>query len=181
MKRSVVLWQLCGFAATSLGGTLLHFLYEWSGEAGFVAPFSGVNESTWEHMKLLFWPMFAFAILQSFFFRDRKDFWCIKLRGTLAGLALIPVLFYTYNGAIGKSPDWLNITIFFISAAVAYLYEVRLFKAQEKRCSAPKSAFAVLCVLGVLFIVFTFKTPQIGIFQDPLTGTYGRQKLPMRF
>ena len=29
MKRSVRLWQIVGFAVTSLGGTLLHFLFEW--------------------------------------------------------------------------------------------------------------------------------------------------------
>ena len=104
MKRSIGLWQLMGFAVTSLGGTLLHFLYDLTGEAVLVAPFSGVNESTWEHMKLLFWPMLLFAIVQSRFFSDRKNFWCVKLRGILLGLALIPILFYTYNGVIGRSP-----------------------------------------------------------------------------
>jgi hypothetical protein len=173
MKRSIGLFQLWGFAVTSLGGTLLHFLYEWLGGAIGVAPFSGVNESTWEHMKLLFWPMLLFAIAQSFFFRDRGDFWCVKLRGTLLGLALIPVLFYTYNGVIGASPDWINIAIFFVSAAAAYLYENRLFKAENVRCRHAKLAFALLCIIAILFVVFTFLTPEIGIFKDPLTGTYG--------
>ena len=134
MKRSVGLWQLMGFAVTSLAGTLLHFLYDWFGEALWIAPFSSVNESTWEHMKLLFWPMFIFAVVQSFFFRDRKDFWCVKLRGILLGITLIPVLFYTYNGAIGKSPDWLNIAIFFISAAISYIYETRQFNNRSTPC-----------------------------------------------
>jgi hypothetical protein len=162
-----------GFAVTSLGGTVLHFLFDWLGEAVWIAPFSGVNESTWEHMKLLFWPMLLFAIAQSFFFRDRGDFWCVKLRGTLLGLALIPVLFYTYNGVIGASPDWINIAIFFVSAAAAYLYENRLFKAENVRCRHAKLAFALLCIIAILFVVFTFLTPEIGIFKDPLTGTYG--------
>ena len=162
-----------GFAVTSLGGTLLHFLYDWLGEALWIAPLSGVNESTWEHMKLLFWPMLIFAIVQNFFFKDHEDFWCVKLRGILLGLVLIPVLFYTYNGVVGKSPDWLNIAIFFVSAAVAYIYETRLFHAAELRCRSPKSAVAVLSVIALLFVVFTFATPEIGIFKDPLTGTYG--------
>ena len=115
MKRSIGAWQLIGFASAALGGTILHYLYDWLGEAVWIAPFSGVNESTWEHMKLLFWPMFIFAIIESFFFCEIEDFWCIKLRGTLVGLSLIPIMFYTYNGVIGKSPDWLNISIFFIS------------------------------------------------------------------
>ena len=173
MKRSIGLWQLLGFAVTALGGTLLHFIYDWTGGAILTAPFSGVNESTWEHMKLLFWPMFIFAIVQSFFFREKASFWCVKLRGTLLGLCLIPILFYTYNGVVGKSPDWLNIAIFFISAAIAYLYETRLFNTDKLSCKRSKIALGALIVIGALFIVFTFATPEIGIFQDPLTGSYG--------
>ncbi|MBR2024652.1 MAG: hypothetical protein IKA02_02450 [Clostridia bacterium] len=173
MKRSVGLWQLMGFAVTSLGGTLLHFLYDWSGKNVLVAPFSGVNESTWEHMKLLFWPMFLFAIVQSFFFKDRKDFWCIKLKGTLLGLTLIPVLFYTYNGVIGKSPDWLNIAIFFVSAAVGYIYETKRFKKENTRCKLSKYALFLLCIIALTFVVFTFITPEINVFKDPITNTYG--------
>ena len=173
MKRSIGLWQLLGFAVTSFSGTVLHFLYEWLGEAVWIAPFSGVNESTWEHMKLLFWPMLLFAVVQSFFFRDRADFWCVKLRGILLGLFMIPVLFYTYNGVIGRSPDWLNIAIFFISAAIAYLYEARLFLAKKTHCPSPKWAIAILCAIALAFAVFTFLTPELAIFKDPLTGTYG--------
>ena len=173
MKRSIGLWQLMGFAITSLGGTLLHFLYEWLGEAIWIAPFSGLNESTWEHMKLLFWPTFLFALVQSFFFRDRQDFWCVKLRGILLGLIMIPVLFYTYNGVVGRSPDWLNIAIFFISAAIAYLYEAYLFDSKHKRCLSQRSSLTLLCAIALLFVIFTFKTPELGIFKDPLTGTYG--------
>jgi hypothetical protein len=173
MKRSIGVWELLGFSVTALGGTLLHFLYEWLGKAVWIAPFSGVNESTWEHMKLLFWPMLIFAVVQRFFFRERKDFWCVKLRGTLLGLVLIPVIFYTYNGAIGKSPDWLNITIFFLAAAFAYIYETRQFQGKRQDCPCPKLALSLLCFVGVLFVLFTFKTPTLGIFQDPLTGAYG--------
>ena len=41
----------------------------------------------------------------------------------LLGLALIPVLFYTYNGVFGHSPDWVNISIFYLAAAGAFLLE----------------------------------------------------------
>ncbi len=84
MKNNILPWQITGFAVTSIGGTLLHFLYDWSGQNRFAAIFSGVNESTWEHMKLLFFPMFAFALIQSFFFKENSAFFCIKLRGNTA-------------------------------------------------------------------------------------------------
>lgn len=173
MKRSIVLWQWMGFAVTAFFGTILHFLYEWLGDAVWIAPFSGVNESTWEHMKLLFWPMFIFAIAESFFFREREDFWSVKVRGILLGLVLIPVLFYTYNGVIGHSPDWINIAIFFISAAISYFYEMRLFNSEKIHRRTHGAAIAVLCAIAALFVVFTFFTPELDIFKDPITGAYG--------
>ena len=173
MKRNMSLWQLMGFAVTSLGGTLLHFLYDWTNQSLWAAPFSGVNESTWEHMKLLYFPLFLFAIVQSRFFRDRRDFFCVKLRGILLGLTLIPVLFYTLNGVFGKTPDWVNIAIFFISAAAVYWMENRWFQNRHAACRYPHLAFAVICLIGILFVLFTFYPPAIPLFEDPVTGGYG--------
>ena len=173
MKRSINVAQLFGFAVTSLAGTILHFLYEWLDEAIWIAPFSGVNESTWEHMKLLLWPMLIYAVIESFFFKDRRDFWCIKVRGILLGLILIPIIFYTFNGSIGKSPDWFNIAIFFISAAAAYYHEAKLFDQKKLRCTSPGSALVIILSIALAFVIFTFNAPKIGIFMDPLTKEYG--------
>ena len=173
MKQTSFLWQTAGFAIVTLGGTLLHFLYDWTGGNILTAPFSGINESTWEHMKLLFWPLFLVAVIQRVFFKMPDHFWCIKLAGIALGLVLIPVLFYTYNGTLGKSPDWVNITIFYISAAAIFLLEWRLFRQDSFGCKHPLIALAVICALGVLFVVFTFAPPHIPLFQDPISGTYG--------
>lgn len=175
MKQSISLWQWMGFAITSFLGTILHFLYEWTGESLWSALISGVNESTWEHMKLLYIPMLIYALIQCRFFPDRKDFWCVKLVGVAVGLLLIPVLFYTVNGAFGKSPDWINIAIFFVAAAVAYLVETYLYNNALLKCPHPRLAIFVIVLFGISFVVFTFITPQIPLFRDPITGTYGIQ------
>ena len=54
MKKSISFWQMVGFIAAGVGGTLLHFLYALSNESVLVTPFSAVNESTWGHMKLMY-------------------------------------------------------------------------------------------------------------------------------
>lgn len=167
------LWQLGGFAFATLAGTMLHFLYDWTGSSVLAAPFSGVNESTWEHMKLLYFPLLLFALVQSRFYKDRNNFWCIKLLGTVLGLTLIPVLFYTLSGAFGQTPDWANITIFYVTAAAVYLAEYRLFAAGRPKICRPKLALVALCLIGVLFVIFTFAAPRIPLFQDPITGGYG--------
>lgn len=173
MGKRLFRWEAAGFLFVAAAGTLLHFVYDWSGGRPLAAAFSAVNESTWEHMKLLYFPIFIFAIIQSRYFKDYKNFWCVKLLGIITGLCIIPVLFYTYNGAIGRSPDWLNIAIFFISAAIAFYIETRLFKNCSLKCYNPCISFSILFVFGILFIIFTFLTPKVPIFQDPLTGSYG--------
>ena len=174
MKQRSIFWQAAGFALVTFGGTILHFLYDWTGESSLISPFSGVNESTWEHMKLLFWPLFLFALVQRLFFRNQENYWCVKLAEVLLGLVLIPVLFYTYNGVFGKSPDWVNIAIFYITALLVFLFEWWAFQKDRLHCKYPVLAFAAICLIGAAFVVFTFAPPQIPLFQDPITGTYGQ-------
>ena len=120
-------------------------------------------------MKLLFWPLLLFALVQRLFFKDQKNYWCVKLAEILLGLVLIPVLFYTYNGVFGKSPDWINIAIFYITTALVFLSEWWAYKNDRVQCGHPRLAFAAICLLGVLFVVFTFAPPQIPLFRDPLS------------
>ena len=53
MKKSVPYWRVGGFIFTAVVGTLLHFLFDWTGGSVAAALFSAVNESIWEHLKLL--------------------------------------------------------------------------------------------------------------------------------
>ena len=173
MKQRSILWQAVGFALATLGGTILHFLYDWTGESILVSPFSGVNESTWEHMKLLFWPLFLFALVQKPFFKDQQNYWCVKLSEILLGLVLIPVLFYTFNGTFGKSPDWINIVIFYLTVLFVFVFERWALKQNRLQCQFPQLSFATICLIGILFLTFTFMPPQIPLFRDPVTGNYG--------
>ena len=86
IMRKIILWQIIGFITTSIFGILLHFLYDWT-DSKWLAIFSSINESTWEHMKIMFWPMFIFAIIQSFFLQN-NNFWDVKLKGILLDLDL---------------------------------------------------------------------------------------------
>lgn len=176
MKRSLSFWQFVGFVFTSVVGTLLHFLYEWTGESVIVGLFSAVNESIFEHMKLLFFPMLLFAFIEAKYIGEEYDnFWCAKLVGILVGVGLIPVIYYTYTGIFGVNADWFNIIIFFITAAISYMVETRIM--ESGRCSfiQPNLAKFILIIIAAVFIVLTFFPPKIPLFEDPITAIYGIQ------
>lgn len=174
MNRSISYWQAAGFLFTSIFGTFLHFLFDLSGQSMIAALFSAVNESIWEHMKLMYYPMFLFALIESRFWGKKyRHFWCIKLVGILLGLILIPIIYYTYTGILGTSADWFNITIFFIAAGATFWIENLLFQREYACRLHPWMAFLMISVISVVFTVLTFLPPHIPFFQDPITGTYG--------
>lgn len=112
MGKRLFYWELAGALFTAALGTLLHFTYGWSGGWTPAAAFSAVNESTWEHMKLLFFPMFLTSVVQLCCLgRTYPNFLAVRGVSTLAGTALIPVLFYTYTGVVGRHVMWADIAV----------------------------------------------------------------------
>lgn len=166
MKKSISVWQMIGFVFVGAAGTLLHFLYDWSGQNPVVGAFSAVNESIWEHMKLLFFPMLVFSFIEyGRIGKEYPNFWCVKVIGTVLGLTVIPVLYYTYTGAFGVSADWFNIAIFFIAAAGVYWLESKLLQKQRPGCAFPAVALGTLLLLSVVFIMLTYLPPSLPLFQ----------------
>ena len=168
-------WTLSGAVFTMITGTLLHFAYDWSGGSAFAAAFSAVNESTWEHMKLLFFPMFLFSVVQVCCIgRTYPNFLAARTVSILLGLVLIPVLFYTYTGVLGYHVDWVNVAIFFVAALAAFALDFRLLR--QGRFSALWQQVAGLVVLWGLafcFVWCTFRPVPLALWQDPLTGAFG--------
>lgn len=173
MKKSFLIWQFLGIVFTIAMGVLLHFLYELSGNSVFVAAISGVNESVWEHLKLIFFPMSVFALIEFRFFKSKNNFWTSKLKAILLGMILIIVMYYLYNGIIGKSAGWLNITFFVISVVLAYSYEIKVYdKLKVDKEKEKKSIFLIIFILA-LFILFTYAPLNLEIFKDPVTKEFG--------
>lgn len=148
-------------------GTLSHFFYEWSNQNFFVGLVSPVNESTWEHMKLLFFPMLLYALIT--IPRLGKSFPRITsslLTGILLGTLLIPVLFYTYSGILGRNILAFDIAVFAISVIAAFYASYRLTLSRKAQQYTPYLWIAV-CIFIICFIVFTCNPPEIGLFTEP--------------
>lgn len=175
MRRRLERWELIGFGLTCLLGTAGHFLYDLSGGSPLAAAVSAVNESTWEHMKLLYLPWFLYLLIECFSLaRELENFLAAKALGALAGLLAIPTLFYTLSGSLGKLPDAVNIGIFFVSAAAAYLVSCTAMKRGWLGGAILQGAgFLLLWGLLFLFVRWSFAPPHLPLFQDPLTLGYG--------
>ncbi|MGN0634763.1 MAG: DUF6512 family protein [Acutalibacteraceae bacterium] len=169
-------WNRFGAFFTAVVGSLLHFLYEWF-PSGFTAVWGAVNESTWEHMKLAFWPMLFFAAVEYLLYgKQTKGFLPIRVCSILIAVLLIPILFYSYTGVFGKSVVILDILIFYGAVAAAYTFSCKQLQNPWHRFRtlwAELLSCAVLLVMLVCFLSFTKKAPHLPLFCDPISGTYG--------
>lgn len=162
-SKKLFIW---GFLFVSVIGTLLHFVYEWSGNNSIVRLFAPWNESTWEHMKLLFFPMLVLVLFLFFKLPEQSPIPVALSIGTLVGLALIPILFYTYTGVLGFSVMAIDIAIFYISVLGAFLIGWFL-KDNCELANRRGLLLACLVILAILFFIFSYYPPGIGLFQEP--------------
>ena len=100
-KNKIKKIQIFSIIFTFILGTLLHFTYKLSGNNQLVGVFSAVNESTWEHLKLVFFPMLLTIIIGYFYLgKDVKNYVYSKTIGIIVSMSFIIVFFYTYSGIL---------------------------------------------------------------------------------
>lgn len=165
--KYVKYYLAAGLIFTAVLGTLSHFFYDWSGQNSFIALFSPVNESTWEHMKLIFFPFLLWSLsAPSKVLNALPTLRTALLAGGLAGSWSIPVLFYTYSGILGRNIAFIDIAIFYIAVLIS-------FGLARKLCTSARMEDAgffigfLTVIMALAFFLFTFSPPQIGLFAEP--------------
>ncbi len=173
--RKIMRWELAGLLFTLIFGSLLHFFYQRSGNLWQIGIFAPVNESSWEHLKLIFTPMLLFSAVEYFAVgRKTLAFLPIKVLSVLLAMCSILVLFYTYSGIVGTNFLVADILTFVLAAIIAYRYSSVQFSTKAEHSKAETfCALITLAVLIVCFVLFTFCPPHLGLFIDPVSGTYG--------
>lgn len=174
----MLLWQIIETVLIIISGVILHFLYEWTGKNKFVATFSAVNESTWEHLKLAFFPILLFGIVDFIFVRPyANNVVFATIIALFTSITIITVLFYVYLGVIGKNIDVINISIFVIAVIIAkYIaYRIMLMPNFENIYYILLSTYFIY-LTTFCFAIFTFAPPKINLFRDPIRGKYGIEK-----
>lgn len=158
---------LIGIIFVLMIGTLSHFVYNLSGNNDFIGFFFPVNESTWEHMKLIYFPMALYALFV--IPKLKNEYPCITsalLYSILIGTFTIPVIFYTYTGILGQNYPALDIATFAVSVLLAFYSAYKLTVSCKADTKKRFLLFFVL-LLGICFVIFTYYPPNLGLFSEP--------------
>lgn len=161
--KSTEIW---GCLITMAAGVLLHFLYDWSGQTPFAAWIAPVNESAWEHLKLLFYPMLFVTIAEYYLLdKPKTDYWNIKTYAIFLGMGFIIAGFYTYSGILGFSLPPVDIGLYFVGVIIAFSYSFHYLREGTHYTLSNIPFFLILAVTALSFAVFTWLPPQIALFK----------------
>jgi len=157
-----------------LVGSFFHFIFELSGENLIIAGIAPVNESVWEHLKLGYWPLVFFSLIEYRFIKDEvKNLGIAKLLAALTIIATIIVIFYSYTAIIGEEILFIDILSFILGVIFGQIVSYKLMSRSKLPQWTNMLSWILFVGLGFLFILFTFYPPKLPIFKDGVTGGYG--------
>lgn len=158
------------FIIIGIVGTLWHFLYEWTGENPIIGAVSPINESVWEHLKLLFFPALFYFTAEYFFSKERyENLISAGVIGIFIGMLTITAFFYSYSGILGFNVAALDVFSYFLGLGITLCVKSCILKKKTFSSKTAKYLSLILtAVTAVLFVVWSFYPPQLGIFIPPV-------------
>ena len=158
--------EIFGLLFCIILGTVGHFLYEWSGYTKFVGFFFAKDETTWEHMKLGITPIILWTIIEFFTYRFNNLFFA-KFSSIITFSITLIVLYYGYKKILKKNIIFLDIFIFYISLALAFIVSINLIINSSYGKLLNMLSFIGICFIIYLYKYFNKNTPNWFIFKNP--------------
>ncbi len=173
-RKIAVRWQVIGAFFLLSVGSLLHFTYEWSGYSPIVGIFSAVNESVWEHLKLGFWSLGFYSLIEYWYIRYKvNNFFAAKAVGILVLQLFIVGFFYSYTALTKSEILFLDILSYVIGVVLCQVVSFKILTAKKLANAASMAGLVFIMLHGFVLTVFTFTPPHLPIFMDHNTGKYG--------
>lgn len=169
-KPSISKRMLLAFVVTTLAGAGLHFLFDLL-PSPVTAVFSPVNESIWEHLKIIYWPyLIAVLLVTGKAGKGSRGGWLFTL--LILSVAMLAVG-YVYHISLGGDALIFDVGLYVILMALGFWLPGRLNNAAGH--SAP--VFFLVVLLGAAIVLFTFLPPDHILFAD-LSGVHTWYTIP---
>lgn len=158
-----------GFFFVSILGCVLHFAYACSNHNLLVAAVTPVNESVWEHLKLLFFPFILFILIEFFSYgKHIGGFLFSGMIGVLCGMIWIAAGFYIYSALFGTPGFLANLILFFTAVLLSFRIRcARVIKQTDTGKMRTFPGLIMMLCMTILFVGFTFSPPDSPLFIPP--------------
>lgn len=156
---------------------LCHFLYSWFPNIIF-SIFFPVNESIWEHMKIIYTTFLLSGIIEYLIIKKKN----IKVNNFLfsysitgiIGIIIYLIIYLPLEKIFGHSL-FLSIGLLFIIFIIMEIINYYILKKKNIQNNF-KTGLIIIIFVYYLFGILTYKPLQMDIFKDPQSGLYGLEK-----
>ena len=168
-----MVFLIISFIVISIIGTLSHFLYDISNHNKVIGLFTAVNESTWEHVKIVLTPTLLWGLVDGYIYGSNPNYFLAKFASLFIIIIFMPALYYGHKAIIKKEIFILDIINFYIVIlASQYLFYILL------RIDAVPYIVEYISVIGIFllfggYMIHTLMPAKSFLFKDPLTKKYG--------
>lgn len=169
-------WLLLGVPALSIIGSIMHFVYDVTGHIALIGIFAAVNESIWEHLKLILFPMIGwwciYYVLNAKKYNINKEKWFFAtVIALISSMLTLIAFYYTYTQAFGIESLALDIFDLLLSVTAGQCLGLHIYK--HGKGIKVHVSICILAIIIVAFVLFTFVPPHIPLFKDSESGLYG--------
>ena len=163
---------LAGIPVIFFVGSIFHFLYQWSGHSTIIAMISPVNESPWEHLKLVLWPTILWWLIGYYTVGKKTNstpqlFAVCCLSSLLVSMTTILAFFYTYTGILGIESLILDILGMLIGIILGQLMALHIVKYCNPSSYWLYISVFIIAAIVIIFAIFTFYPPKLPVFVPP--------------
>lgn len=154
---------------------LYHFLYDWLPNPIF-SIFFPVNESIWEHMKLLYSGIISWGLIEYLILNKKNikynNFWYQLFITAITSIPLYLILFLPLYNIFGENMI-ISIGLLIIVIVLEQILSYYLLQNKAKKPILNKISIILLILFYFVFLSFTYFPPENYIFYDTVTNSYG--------
>lgn len=156
-------------------GTFIHFIYNILYKPFILGLFVPINESVFEHLKLVLIPLTLFGIIYSLVYgkkENNKNIWNYISIAVILSMIFVPIMHYLYIAIIKNTSTIFDIVLYILSIIFSYIY-IYIKNGKDNKKDTNKGGILLILLLYFIFVVFTICPPRVELFKDPINNTYG--------
>lgn len=144
---------------------LWHFMYDWFPSV-LTSIFFPVNESIWEHMKIIFYCLFIGSVLE----KKGNNYYLNILVKPLVGVLFYLIIFIPLYLIFGESM-FISISLMLFTYIIMELLGIKISKQEELNIKA--LPIIIIILISIFFSILTFYPLHNFLFFDSVKLGYG--------
>ena len=166
-------WKVISVILIFLFSSLFHFIYDWF-PTFFTSLFFPVNESIWEHNKIIVMSFLVLAVFEKLHYKKGKNVIFTECISSLVCMILVMLIFTPIYLYILKTNDNMIVTfaIFLLSISISQIVSYKLLQ-KEYNPKLEELGVILFVIFFLINIIFTYYPLHVAIFYDYTNKIYG--------